>query len=182
MPQKTWYDFYKNRMNQSYRNHLAVKYRVFLDFIRERIIKNDADKIHESGCGCANMSYALKEYEDFITISDISADMLGLAADNVKCRKFLRDARKDNFPAVQIMYSHGLLEHFNDKDIISIVGNQMLYTKELIHYVPGSKYKTPSFGDERLLKKEYWQNLCAPDKIIEFNNGYDLILYWKSKL
>jgi hypothetical protein len=44
--------------------------------------------------------------------------------------------------------------------------------------VPGEKYKEPSFGDERLLSIEKWMDL-NPTDIIEFNEGFDLILYWK---
>jgi len=162
-----------------YKNHINRRYKVFIDFIKDRINKlSDEKNIHEAACGCANISYALKNLGASVSISDICPDMLNLAKQNMDCESYLLNAKADKFPSGALMYSHGLLEHFNDEDIKDIIKNQLRYCKELVHYVPGEKYKKPSFGDERLLSKNYWGRLCRPHKIIGFNNGYDLILYW----
>lgn len=81
----------------------------------------------------------------------------------------------------EVGHSHGVLEHFNDVEIRDIIKLQREQYETLIHYVPSYLYRTPSFGDERLMTPENWQEICQPDEIIEFNGGYDLILKWRAK-
>ena len=77
-----------------------------------------------------------------------------------------------------VAHSHGVLEHFNDGDIRRIVRNMRDCASSVVCYVPSSRYTYKSFGDERLLTPKAWKKICNPKEIIEFNDGYDLILKW----
>lgn len=182
-----WYKFYEDRMNMHYRKHISTRYGEFIDYI----INSMPDKgkkpvhIHEAGCGAANISLALynklKEQKTnfHISMSDKCPDMLELAHTNVpEGYKALIDMTKDSIPTADVVFSHGVLEHFADRDILNIVSKQLQAASRVVHYVPSAKYKKPSFGDERLMTPEQWQEICNPTSIIEFNEGYDLILSW----
>ena len=47
-----------------------------------------------------------------------------------------------------------------------------------LHYVPLNGYKEPSFGDERLLPKEFWIEMFNPIIYMVFNNNKDLVFYY----
>lgn len=182
-----WYKFYQDRQNIIYKKHIETRYEEFIHYI----INSLPDKgkkpihIHEAGCGAANLSAALykqlKELElNFhITLSDKCPDMLELAHENLsEGYKALIDMTKDRLPTADVIFSHGVLEHFDNQTITKIVANQLQSANKVIHYVPSDKYSKPSFGDERLMSAEQWQEICNPTYIEEFNKGYDLILSW----
>ena len=177
----TWYDFYKHRVNISYLLHVETKYAVFIDAIMKMLKPNDL--VLEAGCGIGNISKILYQrlptcnyllYDNSHKILDLCKDNIGtnVGVTYYNILKELPDVKID------LIHSHGVLEHFNDKEIITIIKNQLKVSDTLLHYVPSNKYKSPSFGDERLLSKEGWKALINPNEIIEFNNGYDLILKW----
>lgn len=182
-----WYKFYQDRQNMHYKKHIATRYEDFIHYI----INSMPDKgkkpvhLHEAGCGAANVSLALYnelkgiDINFHISMSDKCPDMLELAHENVpEGYKALIDMTKDTLPTADVIFSHGVLEHFNNEDIVKIVSKQLESASKVVHYVPSDKYKTPSFGDERLMSAEQWQEICNPTYIEEFNKGYDLILSW----
>ena len=182
-----WYKFYRNRQNMIYKKHIETRYEDFIN----AIINAMPDKgrkpihIHEAGCGAANVSLALfkklkaQGINFHISMSDKCPDMLELAHENLPDGyKALIDITKDNLPSADVSFSHGVLEHFDNEQITKIVSNQLKSSKVVLHYVPSAKYKKPSFGDERLLSVQEWQEICNPTSIVEFNDGYDLILVW----
>lgn len=182
-----WYKFYQDRQNIIYKKHIETRYEEFIHYLINALPDKGKKPvhIHEAGCGAANLSLALyKQLKDIeinfhISMSDKCKDMLELAHENVpEAYKALIDMTKDTLPKADIIFSHGVLEHFNDEQIARIVANQLDSTDKVVHYVPSAKYKKPSFGDERLLTPEEWQEICNPTSIIEFNGGYDLILVW----
>ena len=180
-----WVEFYKDRMNEVYYEHVCLKYKNFIDIIYDNI---DEDSIIvELGCGMGNITRVLIERNKFSNNSykvlDIDKGMLHLCMQNFKKLNNIvkihnMDIRK-SYLTGDIAHSHGVLEHFSDSNIKCIIENQLLNYKKIFHYVPSAKYEAPSFGDERLLTKKEWQNICNPDEIVEFNEGFDLVLIWK---
>lgn len=179
---KTWYDFYKNKCNESYYNYICVQYK---DFINE--IYNNMKpfmNIGEFGCGIGNITKVLMcvQPNNNYTLIDNSNLILDLVEQhldtlhiNIDCWDIL-----NKYPAkFDLIHSHGVLEHFEDYEIHKILENQKSIAPLLIHYVPSNKYEYKSFGDERLLSKEEWKEKFSPSEIIEFNDGYDLILKWR---
>ena len=182
-------DFYnvcESRMTPRYREYVESRYWTFLQTIKENLPYFNA-KVAEFGCGAANISRALHRIQIELGYVLIDADprMLRLAQANMsevtKCFELKEaDITKPIYlPEVDLIHSHGVLEHFSDEQIRTIIRNQLALTPHLVHYVPGAKYEHPSFGDERLLTPEQWSKICKPDQIIEFNDGFDLILIWR---
>jgi len=175
-----WIDIYKDRLNNSYYDYFCKQYSPFL----ETIFKYQTPVVFELGCGMGNSTRFLNE--QFNTSQhfchDICPEMLALAMKNIESTNvFYRniDIRKvRNFDNPKsLIHSHGVLEHFSDKDIYNILEN---FNGDIqVHYVPSDKWIIPSRGDERLLSKEYWDSKFCPSEIIEFNEGKDLILIWK---
>ena len=119
-------------------------------------------------------------------ILDLNGDMIKMAIEHIGNPMIFwlkLDIRNpmplELYTEYNIIHSHGVLEHFEDHEIHEILHYQKAISPLLIHYVPSDKYTYKSFGDERLLSKEYWKENFNPTEIIEFNSGYDLILKWR---
>lgn len=159
----------------------------FIDAIVERT--RPSDDFLELGCGTGNTTRALidrlTEADYWWACTDNDVDMLALAAANLPDSPVsfsVEDARKPPDYSPDIVHSHGLLEHFDDKSIRQIVTAATLAgARTSIHYVPSAKYEKPSFGDERLMTPAEWYLIGEPSSIIEFNDGYDLVLIWNHK-
>lgn len=180
-----WAEFYESRVNDyGYIKYFKKKYEPFLRLLHQKAIRGS--KVAEFGCGIGTVTKILHELNPMLThtLYDNSYDVIRLAHENLIG---VRDVFITNLDIIQpnfiqlfdVIHSHGVLEHFKDKDIQRIIMHQLRMSDTLIHYVPSNKYKTPSFGDERLKSPEYWMNVCRPDKVVEFNDGYDLILIWE---
>ena len=98
--------------------------------------------------------------------------MADLSNQNTQTQNFRQgDIFQESWEHSTLKVTHGVLEHFSDSQIQNICercGNS-------IHYVPLDKYKTPSFGDERLLPYEYWLELTTPVSWMLFNDDHDLM-------
>ena len=181
-----WVTFYANRNNEHYYQRVSDKYSPFISTISNSILPGD--KIVEFGCGLCNITrnlvtkhwannfYALDKEIEMLKLSEQNLDRAGIPRSKVSL--YLGDARTAILYG-DIAHSHGLLEHFKDKDIQAIIGQQLGNFREIFHYVPSYKYSAPSFGDERLMTPDQWQDICKSSEILEFNNGYDLILRWR---
>ena len=106
--------------------------------------------------------------------------MLAIAGTNVEEARLVQgDARSVVVPS-DVVFGHGLLEHFSDDEIVDIIGAHYFGgARVAIHYVPGNKYDKPSYGDERLLSVDEWRKIAAPDAVLTFNDGYDYALVWR---
>lgn len=81
-----------------------------------------------------------------------------------------------------MVVTHGVLEHFEDEDIIAIMETYKDRNVRFhAHYVPTDKYEKPSFGDERLMPVSKWVSLTNPDYYIVDNAGCDLYLFFNNE-
>lgn len=178
-----WTEFYKDRLlSVGYSQYAAKRYAPFLEAIISRI--KPGDRVVEVGCGIATMTALLAE-----TVScfcgfrcyDVSPDMVQLSRLNLH-EGFpvdVGDARLPTGRYPDIVHSHGMLEHLSDDDIRSVIeAHRTDGARAAIHYVPGDKYETPSFGDERLMRLSDWQDIAIPTDSFTFNDGYDYVLVW----
>lgn len=177
----TWHEFYAARMNPRYWKHIEERYALFLNYIS--LSTKSSDRLHEAGCGAANISRVLRtKLENRLVLTDRCPEILKLAKINMQASErheiTTLDLLEQKSPDAEITFSHGVLEHFTDEQIRLILKNQLHNSEKVVHYVPSAKYLTPSFGDERLLTPDQWNDICKPNDIIEFNDGYDLILTW----
>jgi len=171
-----WSNFYKDRIKNSYVNYVKYRYQPFIDIL----MSVNCFTFREEGCGVSTISKILKEFGvKNIDMFDFDFDQVVLSQLNLKSDiPHIGNILKKQ-DEVNCIFSHGVLEHFNDNDIVKILSRQKAESKCVIHYVPTNKYESQSFGDERLLDIEYWKKLVNPSKTITFNNEKDLIMLFK---
>lgn len=188
---KSWYDIYKDRMNDHYSSHVKKKYAPFIKAIHDTMRPLHNVEYVELGCGAGNITRALRELEpdSYFSLVDNCPKMLSLAIENNQspnCQFSCADVSKYSHVSWDVnhsvVHSHGVLEHFSDEDIRSIITLADSTSHHQVHYVPGAKYEKPSRGDERLLTVDQWSKILStvdrPLKfeIEEFNSGYDFII------
>ena len=193
----SWYEHYVDRMNARYLDYVRRKYGPFIDMVRELMPATDSCRVAEIGCGAANVSRILQErvvagQRCQHVLVDVCPNMLGLAKRNMHEASaehiaILADAKRlpdsKDLKDLDVIHSHGVLEHFEDRHIARILHQQCVRAKHVIHYVPSHKYVEPSFGDERLMSAADWKDILSryqlgDFEVREFNDGYDLALVW----
>ena len=187
---KSWYDIYCERMNDRYFAHIKSKYGPFILAINSNI----AHFYVELGCGAGNITKALHELRPdagFIMYDNCS-QMLSLAIKNNPsyATPLLQDITLVNNEHFQqlgsaAVHSHGVLEHFSDRDINKIISANAKCPQ--VHYVPSDEYSKPSRGDERLMSLSQWNKILKQNKDINFdlssfNYGLDIIIRTWEKL
>lgn len=175
-----WHNFYKDRVNSPYQEYFNIRYKVMIGLIKEL---SNIKSIKEEGIGIGSLAKALKDrWETFVYAgTDISNKMLELANENLSNNNiylYHEDilSPRTTIDKYDLILTHGVLEHFDSDDILSIWDRQRLHAKNVIAYVPLDKYQNPSFGDERLLPYEHWVALTEPTDYVLFNNNHDLLL------
>lgn len=182
-PQSAWADFYAGRDGDDYLRYVEERYAPFISAIVHRWKANDL--VLEIGAGTGTISKALSLFPHPFGLSlnatDVDPEMVKLTKkrlwfDNVATYQ-LNAITERLVPQAQVVHSHGMLEHFDDATIRQVIHN-FRNARVQVHYVPGL-YDAPSFGDERLMSTEQWEDICAPDQIITFNGGLDYALVFE---
>jgi SAM-dependent methyltransferase len=185
---RSWPEFYAGRLEGTrYADYFKKRYAPFLDAIIGHV--TNGDRLAEVGCGMASTTRALRDKCGIFSgyhCYDIDPEMVAMARANLdavhnSAPVDIADARLSIGCWPDIIHSHGLLEHFDDKDIQAILdaGRASGNPRRMIHYVPGDGYKVPSRGDERLLPLEFWRDTFKPTTTATFNSGLDYILEWE---
>lgn len=169
-----WSTFYKNRVGNGYANYCRERYKPFINVITNNInVKN----MREEGCGIATISKIIMQRVNInLSMFDIDPDQVELSRENINSNSPYIGSIFEKQGKTDLIFSHGVLEHFSDHDIRNILNRQKEEANIVIHYVPTNMYKTPSFGDERLMSVESWVNKFNPEYHFAFNNGHDLVL------
>lgn len=183
-----WAAFYEGRTGPGYLAYVKERYKPFIDAIRSRMQPDDL--VHEIGCGTGTITAALSEYQVPLPnklicygASDVDMEMVRIARARLwytgVCVFQLDAINAKIVPSAQVVHSHGVLEHFDDHTIRHVIHN-FRGARAQVHYVPGL-YPAPSFGDERLMSVEQWEDICAPDHVITFNDGLDYALVFERR-
>jgi SAM-dependent methyltransferase len=188
-----WGEYYKQKaFNPDSVKKFELKYAPFISQLVNASKSHISPSYIEFGCGTGIVSRLVQNLRDWQYFSqysshillDIDLEMLKMAAIlGVRKRNFeylehdIRDPICQNPLYFQVAHSHGVLEHFSDHDINRVVRNMRDCASSVICYVPGHRYGKPC-TDERLMTPKEWKKICNPKEIIEFNEGYDLILKW----
>jgi len=197
----TWPDFYKSRVcSERYQRYVEKRYAPFIEVIKMLMWIRATNRpepitIHEVGCGIGTITTAI--YNNFGVYEFAASDnnlvmlentgthfmtMTGAPAQPYNMKFLVRNVLGGNIDRADIFHSHGLLEHFDEADISRIISYMNSKCAAMVHYVPTDKYKTPSFGDERLWPVEKWQDICQPDRVETFNDDHDLMMIWDKKI
>ncbi|MBR1173924.1 class I SAM-dependent methyltransferase [Bradyrhizobium sp. KB893862 SZCCT0404] len=184
-----WAEFYNGRTGPGYLAYVRERYRPFISAIASRIRPNDL--VLEIGCGTGTITKALCDLAKVqgaprsvvFAASDADPEMVQTTRArlwNDNAAVFALDCTNaKHFTEAEVVHSHGMLEHFDDHTIRQVIHN-FRKARVQVHYVPGL-YDAPTFGDERLMSVEQWEDICAPDQIITFNDGLDYALIFERK-
>ena len=147
--------------------------------VTNQIIKGLVDKIAcmgqsflEWGYGTGYTAIALANLKKQVTAYDPAFGLLE-AATEARAKYLISLGGSVNFTSTladlrpaDIVYSQGLLEHFDDSTICQIVREQLVYAKiAVVFSVPSDNYKTIDFGDERLMGIAEWERILEPFKV-----------------
>jgi SAM-dependent methyltransferase len=178
-----WYDFYHDRIGKAeYRRYVARQYKPFLDAIHQEASPGDC--LLEVGCGMGTITHILREYARFRPMVALDNDqkMYHVARRELHGMALVvhADMRDCDWVTADVIHGHGVLEHLDDHDIYrTLEAHSRSGAKAAIHYVPGIKHGSPSFGDERLLPLEWWVDKWDVDEAHTFNDGKDYVLIWR---
>lgn len=186
-----WVDMYQSRVGMTYPQYFKQKYAAYINAVLEALPTNG--HAIEVGCGIGTATKVLAQLRPSTShcLVDNDVGMLTLAKQNLAylsaspkthlsffCQDIRHEGRDLHLSSPHVIHGHGVLEHFSDRDIIKTISWQRQAANRVVHYVPSHLYRTPSFGDERLMSPNQWREICSPDSIIEFNDGLDLVLIW----
>lgn len=148
------------------------------------------NNILETGCGTGVLSIYLTNKGFDVTAVDNDEEMLNIANEiSIKYRKkplFIKQDIFDlNYPNNHfgIVFSHGVLEHFDDDQIVSLLKKQLKISHTLIFSIPTNYFdekKDRYYGNERFLSLEKWRDIISKtqSEIIEVF-GFHYIIGWK---
>lgn len=168
-----WSQFYAERINSTYQDYFNQKYVELLQLLAKY------RTVREEGIGIGSVSKFLRSKGVQTTGFDLCPEMLHLCRLNnpgIECKQ--ADIFSAVEPPVDMVVTHGVLEHFEDHDIHHILQRYKDQGQSSVHYVPLDGYVIPSFGDERLLPYEYWLDTFKPTSY-HVKNNEDLIMIFE---
>lgn len=149
----------------------------------DRIIKySNNGKILEAGSGSSSNSIYLANKGYNVISIDIDSKILTLAKSLSKSfKKKPRFLEKEIFKFQEkcsVVFSHGVLEHFEDKEIINLINRELKIGKYVIFSIPSDFFTQDQAinGDERFMSKKKWKNLISQTNgtvVEEFSYFYD---------
>jgi len=190
---KKWSTIYSNKIKErggaeEYLNYKVKEKEIFINKIISycKPYKN----ILEAGCGTGVLSIYLANKGFDVTAVDNDQKMLNIA--NKICMKyhkkphFIRqDINNLNYSRnyFGVVFSHGVLEHFSDSQIVYLLKEQLRISHTLIFSIPTNyldESKDRYYGNERFLSFKKWKSLIleTPSKIVEVF-GFHYIMGWR---
>lgn len=162
-----WVTYFQNSPRSIYSEYYKNKR------LLQMIIANCSAKgrVLEAGCGTALLSLMLADLGYHVTALDHSREVLDYARTRMVIGPTLRldfvegdlFCLKDKFQAQEfdVACHSGVMEHFEDRDIVAALSEQKHVAKKLVFKVPNIRTrKSPAcFGDERLLTNRHWVGL-----------------------
>ena len=171
--QNKWADLYLHEIEEfgGIEEFVKIKVREKNPLIRRIIAKSQiGGNILEAGCGTGVISKYLASLGYNLTCIDRDKRMIALAKLIVnkqlsKPNFIVQDILNIHFPRkyFEVCFHHGVLEHFSDDEIVSILKQQLEVSKFVIFSVPTNFFHDEEkiYGDERFLSKKYWKNLIS---------------------
>lgn len=167
-----WYNVYINQINKNGTDINYMELKIFQKKKLLRILRNNSGdgQIIEAGCGTGILCSQLAHEGYKVTGIDIDRDILQLAS---KLEKEYFGDNKVNFEKKSIFkldykekvfdlcYSVGVLEHFQDEEIIDSIKQQLKIAKKVIIVIPTKWFDDNEalHGDDRFLTMPYWRKL-----------------------
>lgn len=187
---KSWFKYYRSH-KEIVLSNILLHWPYLL-----RIIQLKPKKMLEIGCGPADHSIFLTYIKPKTNISVLDNDnqiINGLKKKfSNRIRRFYicnitnkKDVLKQKFLKNEfyLIYSQGLMEHFNKKDFQTIINNFLPYTKKILISIPSENYPNRDFGNELLRNKKQLTEIISPIKNIKFKiNKYFPDIGFRTKI
>jgi len=154
----------------SYENYLAQKFilqKPFLDMIEQSIISDKP--LIECGAGTAKRSafFAALGHNAFaVDLDDGMLEMAKRTSIVISPNNPVTIVKNDilNLPyenkSFSVSHSGGVLEHYQDDEIVAMLKEQMRVSDKVCFSVPSTYYgEEKMYGDERRLTERQWNNL-----------------------
>ena len=187
-----WYELYKIDIEE-FNNpdgYIEYKLKYKKKFIQKVLQYSDNKKVIEMGCGTGLMAGYLQKLGLNVTALDLSQTVLDYAKEIAKQSKIICPCKyeqgdilnlkyKNN--SFDVSYSNGVLEHFNDEEIIKILKQQMNIAKYVIFGIPSTYFNMNEkmLGNERGLTLNEWKKLIelAGGELVEQTSFHYYKLY-----
>ncbi len=181
---KKWSNIYKEQITTTPSLEVFIKHKLeykkkLLDYIRKYAV--ETKKILEVGCGSGITTTKLGLEGYTTTGIDSDPDMITLAQSIAKKQRSKAVFKIDDIRSlssitdyIDVIFSNGVMEHFSDEDIVSIVNLHLLHAHYVIISIPSNYFSDNQkiHGDERFMSTESWRKILSAvrGKIIdEFN-------------
>lgn len=160
--------YYSDRINEAggLEEYISLKKKEKFPLFAQ-IKSSPAKIIVEAGCGSGiNLIILSREGYKCIGIdkdSQVVAFSRGLAKkSNAKIKYLVQDFTKTNVTA-DVIFSHGVLEHYADNKIIDYVNSQLKIAPKVVISVPGDYFNKSQAieGNERFLSQKKWESILV---------------------
>jgi len=181
--EKDWVEYFRKTNRSIFR--VCSRNRRIIEVILQHT--PNQGKVLEAGCGTALLSFVLSDLGYFVTAMDLSEDVIKYAQSRFPINpSFLSFKQGDIFRlASQYQKRHfdtvchsGLMEHFDDDNIVRGLREQRIVSKKVIFSIPNKRIGNSSgcFGDERFLSNKKWKTLIvkAGFQKVHVYGDYDL--------
>lgn len=175
MSNSRWQKLYENDIlkNGGYETYYNKKIKYRNKFIKKVMKYATSKKVLEAGCGTGviSINLALKDFESYAV--DYDQEMLDLVSkialsvgNNVPTlvkEDIFQLHRQFKKNEIDVTYSIGVYEHYDDKNIKKLLKSQLKISKYVFVGIP-TKYFNDNeklYGNERFLKIKYWRKLLS---------------------
>lgn len=187
-----WYELYKIDVEEFPTPDDYFKYKLkYKSLFIEKVIKYaENGRVIETGCGTGLMAGYLQKKGLNVVALDLSQKVLEyakkIATDSnviIPCKYKQGDILKLPYKknTFDVSYSNGVLEHFNDDEIIETLKQQMNISRYVIFGIPSTYFNMNEkmLGNERGLTLKEWESLIdkANGKIVEQTSFHYYKLY-----
>lgn len=161
---KSWTELYNKQVDEIFYLDNIANHKVFLN----SILKEKPRRTLEVGVGTGTFSiflshlgieaHALDSNPTIIEVAKRTANKFNVNVKFIVGNAFnLQESLEANF--YDVIFHQGLLEHFLDIDIVSLLRQQLRLGKVVIFSVPTPEYGKQDLGNERLLSPFEWLDL-----------------------
>jgi len=148
-----------------------------------RVIKySNNGTILEAGSGSSSNSIHLANEGHNVISIDVDPKILTLAknlSESFKNKpRFLKKEISKFHEKCSVVFSHGVLEHFEDKEIINLINKELEIGRYTIFSIPSDFFRQNQAinGDERFMSRKKWRSLISKTDgtiVEEFSYFYD---------
>lgn len=194
---KTWYEIYLDeiKLKKDAKGYIKDKVKhkkIFLEMLEKYSKENK--KLLEAGCGTGIISSYMANLGYDVIGVDIDENILELSK-NLAKEYFNAEDKKIKFikksifdldykeKEFDVVFSNGVVEHFEDEQIIETLKKQLYICKYLIVGIPTRFFDDNEalYGDERFLDLKKWRELFEKidGKIIEEHSFHYMTFFEK---